>query len=70
MLIVDRTADLRLLVMLMRSRILLLKAAKGVELRGGWLKRTANEQIGWQKRSEVHVHGGSGSCHIVCVLIG
>ena len=70
MLIVDRTADLRLMIMLMRSRILLLKTAKGVKLRGGWLERTANEQIGWQKRSEVHVHGGSGSGHVICVLIG
>lgn len=70
MLIVDRTADLRLLVMLMGSRVLLLKAAKGVELRGCWLERTANEQIGGQKRSKVHVHGGSGSGHVVCALIG
>ena len=70
MLIVDRTADLRLLVMLMRRRVLLLKSAKGVELRGCWLERTANEQIGWQKGSEIHVHGGSGSGHVVCVLVG
>lgn len=43
MLVIYGTADLRLLIMLMRGRVLLLKAAKGVKLRCGWLKRTADE---------------------------
>ena len=43
MLIVYGTADLRLLIVLMRSRVLMLKAAKGVELRRGWLERAADE---------------------------
>ena len=43
MLVIYGTADMRLLIVLMRSRILLLKAAKGVELRCCWLERTANE---------------------------
>ena len=43
MLVVYGTVDMRLLIVLMRSRILLLKAAKCVELRCCWLERTANE---------------------------
>lgn len=43
MLVIYGTANLRVLIMLMRSRVLLLKAAKCVELRCGWLERTANE---------------------------
>lgn len=68
MLVVNWTTDLRLLIVLMRGRILLLKAAEGVKLRCGWLERTADEQVGWQKRSEIHVHGCSRSGHVVCVL--
>lgn len=37
------TAYLRLLIVLMRSRVLLLKAAKSIEPRCGWLERTADE---------------------------
>ncbi len=43
MLVVYGTADLVLLIVLMSSRILLLKAAKGVELRCSWLERTTDE---------------------------
>lgn len=43
MLVVYGAADLTLLIVLMRGRILLLKSAKGVELRCGRLERTANE---------------------------
>lgn len=43
MLVVYGIVNLRLLVLLMRSRVLLLKTAKCVELRRGWLERTADE---------------------------
>ena len=43
MLVVYRTADLRLLIVLMRGRVLMLKTSEGIELRRGWLKRTADE---------------------------
>lgn len=69
MLVVERTTDLRLLVVLMRSGVLLLKAAKGMELGCGWLERTANKQIGWQKGSKVHVHGRSRSSQVVCIWV-
>ena len=43
MLVVYGTADLRLLIVLMCNRVLMMEAAKGVELRCGWLERTADE---------------------------
>ena len=68
MLVVQGATDLRLLIVLMRSRILLLEAAEIAELRCSWLKRTANKQISWQKRGEIHVHGCSGGRHVACIL--
>lgn len=69
LLVVERTANLRLLVVLMRSGVLLLKPAKGVELGCGWLERTADKQISWQKWSKIHVHGCSRSSQVVCILV-
>ena len=43
MLVIYGTANLCLLIVLMRGRVLLLKTAEGVELRRGWLERTADQ---------------------------